>query len=117
MDHSLDRETRKALVRLAEQDDHEYSVPARIVLALTSGQDVEKIARSVRRPRKEVQQWAERFETEGLDFFGSALQPVSPATKAPQPPVEEMPEAPAYESESGQRRRVNPRQPRPRSPR
>lgn len=122
MNHSLDRETRKTLVRLAEQDEHEYSVPARIVLALTSGQDVEKIARSVHRPRKEVQQWAERFEAEGLDLFGSALQPVSPVAKAPQPPVEETPEAPVtaapmYEPESGQRRRVNPRQPRPRSPR
>ncbi len=121
MNHSLDRETRKTLVRLAEQDEHEYSVPARIVLALTSGQAVDQIARSVRRPSKEVQQWVERFQSEGLNMFGDALRSAPPTAKLPSP-VEEVAEspvseAPAPEAEPSQRRRVNPRQPRPRGPR
>ncbi len=121
MNYSLNRETRKALVRLAEQDEHEHSIPARIVLALTSGQEVDQIARSVHRPSKEVQQWVERFQAEGLDLFGEALRPAPPPAKIPplvkevaEPPVSETP---PLDAESSQRRRVNPRQPRPRGPR
>lgn len=119
MNHSFDRETRKSLVRLAEQDEHEYSIPARIVLAFSSGQDVDHIARMIRRPKKEVQEWVERYQAEGLNLFGQALQNIPPV--AVLPISEEAPEPPGIgtslpDENRGQRRRVNPRQPRPRTP-
>ncbi|MBI5931879.1 MAG: hypothetical protein HY862_21395 [Chloroflexi bacterium] len=119
MNHSLDRDTRKALVRLAEQDEHDYSVPARIVLALSSGQEVDQIARSIRRPSKEVHAWVERYQVEGLALFGEAIQSASPIAVKPLPAKEELPKEPKIETperEQGERRRVNPRQPRPRTP-
>lgn len=77
----LDSETRKALIRLAEQDP-QYRIPARIVLALTAGQAESSIATGAKVSTQQVKLWAQRYEEEGLAIFGDALaQPSPPAVK------------------------------------
>jgi hypothetical protein len=123
MNHSLDRDTRKALVHLAERESHEYHVAARIVLALSAGQNPEQISRSIHRPVREVQSWIERFEAEGLDLFGDALQISPPTLPQPSPTPIESPQidveadsAPPVRTENREERRPrNTRQHRPRT--
>ncbi len=68
----LDREVRKALVRLAEQNA-EYRQAARIVLLLDAGRDIEQIAAAVKAPLHEVGIWRDRYAQQGLMLFAGAL--------------------------------------------
>ncbi|MCB9436561.1 MAG: hypothetical protein H6673_06130 [Anaerolineales bacterium] len=77
----IDRETRKTLVRLAEQNS-DLSRAARIILALTTESDEDKVALASRTSAQEVSQWRQRYEQEGLaifqEAFASALPQVEP---------------------------------------
>ncbi len=69
----LDRKVRKELVRLAERNP-DYRTPARIILALSRGQDENQIADSLRVSVDDVRTWAKRYEDEGLTIFGDELE-------------------------------------------
>lgn len=69
MTNSLNRETRKALVKLAESNTSEYGKAARIILSYKSGQNLEEIARVVHTSVEEVEQWCQSFDAEGMAIF------------------------------------------------
>lgn len=88
----LDVETRKAIIRLAEQNAH-YRIPARVVLAVQAGQSEEHIAKSLRITPNEVSQWTERYANEGLAILGDAFAIAESVDEAP--PEIDIPEAPS----------------------
>lgn len=92
----LDHEIRKDLVRLAERNP-DLRIPARIILALSRGQNEDQIADTVRASVQEVRSWIKRYETEGLAIFGDEFAEVSTE------PVQD--EKPQEHSESQQSRR------------
>ncbi|PJF44668.1 MAG: hypothetical protein CUN55_02765 [Phototrophicales bacterium] len=68
----LNREVRKALVRLAEQNA-EYRKIARIILLLDAGRDIATIAAATKVTEQEVLMWQKRYEKEGLTLFAGVL--------------------------------------------
>lgn len=66
---SLDRETRKTLVSIAETDTSGYGLGARIILALATGKQEQQVSLAVRTSLNEVRLWRERFEAEGMAIF------------------------------------------------
>lgn len=69
----IDRETRKTLVRLAEQNS-DLSRAARIILALTTESDEDKVALASRTSIQEVVLWRQRYEQEGLAIFQETFE-------------------------------------------
>lgn len=90
----LDREVRKALVKLAEQNA-DYRNAARIILLLDSGRDIDAIASATKVSHKEVVAWQERYENEGLAIFSGVLPDditgISSRAAPSTPPNEELP--------------------------
>lgn len=68
----LNRDIRKALVKLAEKNP-DYRQSARIVLGLDAGRPVEQIAQALRVSVQEVEEWRERFAAEGVAIFRDVL--------------------------------------------
>jgi hypothetical protein len=83
MPKPLDRETRKSLVRLAEDTSNQHSEVARIILALSGGADEQQVATSVRLPLRIVREWIQRYEAEGLAIFGDTFKTETPTTWQP----------------------------------
>jgi hypothetical protein len=93
----LDRETRKALLHLAETSS-EHRVAARIVLGLTAGQAEEALAKAARVSLAQAKHWIDRYQQEGLSIFGEALVGEPAASLAV---VEETPPESDAAEESG----------------
>jgi hypothetical protein len=89
MTKPLDKSVRKALVRLAEQNP-DYRVTARIVLAIAQGRDDEQIARSTRATTTVIRDVREQYENEGLALFAGVLpEDVTGVPASPAPPQPE----------------------------